>query len=159
MRIDPYSSHHLDAVLDLALRAWEPVFKSIQAAMDAEVYRALYPVDWRESQKQAVEEVCTASDMNVWVAIEVDAVVGFVAVKCDTDSRLGEIHMIAVDPKHQRQGIGAALTAHALTWMKGAGMSIAMVETGGDPGHAPARQTYEKLGFRVLPIARYFKKL
>lgn len=43
--------------------------------------------------------------------------------------------------------------------MKDAGMSIAMVETGGDPGHAPARRTYEKLGFGLLPISRYFKKL
>ena len=159
MRIESYTPHHLEAVLGLALRAWEPVFESLQAAMDADMYRTMYPDGWRDSQKQAVEDACTASDMNVWVAVEADAVVGFVAVKCDTDSRLGEIHMIAVDPKHQRQGIGAALTAHALTWMKGAGMSIAMVETGGDPGHAPARQTYEKLGFRVLPIARYFKKL
>jgi hypothetical protein len=43
--------------------------------------------------------------------------------------------------------------------MKASGMSVAMVETGGDPGHAPARHTYEKAGFKVLPIARYFKKL
>jgi hypothetical protein len=34
-----------------------------------------------------------------------------------------------------------------------------MVETGGDPGHAPARHTYEKSGFQLLPVARYFKKL
>jgi len=32
-------------------------------------------------------------------------------------------------------------------------MSVAMVATGGDPGHAPARRTYEKLGFRQLPLA------
>jgi hypothetical protein len=43
--------------------------------------------------------------------------------------------------------------------MKEKGMSVAMVETGGDPGHAPARCTDEKLGFRLLPVARYFKKL
>lgn len=43
--------------------------------------------------------------------------------------------------------------------MKEAGMSIAMVETGGDPGHAPARHTYEKAGFGLFPVARYFKKL
>ncbi|HAJ64916.1 MAG TPA: GNAT family N-acetyltransferase, partial [Cyanobacteria bacterium UBA8543] len=47
----------------------------------------------------------------------------------------------------------------ALAWMKDAGMSIAMVETGGDPGHAPARHTYEKVGFGLFPVARYFKKL
>jgi hypothetical protein len=35
-------------------------------------------------------------------------------------------------------------------------MSVAMVETGGDPGHAPARRTYEKAGFGLFPTARYF---
>ena len=67
--------------------------------------------------------------------------------------------MIAVDPDHQRGGIGTALTEFALDRMRDAGMSVAMVETGGDSGHAPARHTYEKMGFRLLPIARYFKKL
>ena len=34
-----------------------------------------------------------------------------------------------------------------------------LVETGGDPGHAAARRTYEKAGCVLLPIARYFKNL
>jgi RimJ/RimL family protein N-acetyltransferase len=38
-------------------------------------------------------------------------------------------------------------------------MAVAMVETGGDPGHAASRRTYEKAGFVLLPIARYFKML
>ena len=38
-------------------------------------------------------------------------------------------------------------------------MSVAMVETGGDPGHARSRHTYEKVGFELFPVARYFKKL
>ncbi|WP_242054337.1 GNAT family N-acetyltransferase [Nostoc parmelioides] len=67
--------------------------------------------------------------------------------------------MIAVDPDYQRQGVGSALIDFALNWMKATGISIAMVETGGDPGHAPARCTYEKLGFGLFPVARYFKKL
>ncbi len=84
---------------------------------------------------------------------------GFVAVKLDSDESMGEIYMVAVDPDFQGRGIGSALISFALDWMKDAGMSIAMVETGGDRGHAPARRTYEKLGFGLLPIARYFKKL
>lgn len=67
--------------------------------------------------------------------------------------------MIAVDPDFQGQGIGSALIEFALDWMKAAGMSVAMVETGGDPGHAPARCTYEKMNFESFPVARYFKKL
>ncbi len=42
---------------------------------------------------------------------------------------------------------------------KDAGMSVTVVETGGDPGRERARHTYEKAGFELLPVARYFKKL
>ena len=158
MQIEQYNPDHCDAVVSLSLRAWAPVFESIQKSMDQDVYFEFYP-DWRVSQKKAVEEACAASDMDVWVAILSDKVVGFVAIKLNAESKLGEIYMIAVDPDYQQQGIGIELTEFALKKMKAAGMSIAMVDTGADPGHAPARRTYEKAGFGLLPIARYFKKL
>jgi ribosomal protein S18 acetylase RimI-like enzyme len=159
VQIEPYNPHNLDAVVRLSLRAWTPVFDSIQNAMDAEVYREFYPDNWCVSQQKAVEDVCAAEDTNVWVAIETGFTVGFVAVKLDSESRMGEIYMIAVDPDYQGHGIGTALIEFALDRMKDAGMSVAMVETGGDPGHAPARHTYEKLGFGLFAIARYFNKL
>ncbi|MBD2121884.1 GNAT family N-acetyltransferase [Trichocoleus sp. FACHB-262] len=168
MRIEPYGDRQLEAVVRLSLRAWTPVFDSLQQVIDADVYRSFYPDGWRVSQQKAVEEVCTAEDTNVWVAMsaEGDAIgidtgltVGFVAVKLHSESSMGEVYMVAVDPDFQGQGIGTALMEFALSWMKDAGISVAMVETGGDPGHAPARHTYEKLGFGLLPIARYFKKL
>ncbi|MBW4508048.1 MAG: GNAT family N-acetyltransferase [Scytonematopsis contorta HA4267-MV1] len=159
MHIEPYDPSQLDAVIRLSLRAWTPVFDSIQKAMDIDVYNLFYPDGWRVSQQKAVEEVCAAADTEVWVAIDSASTVGFVAVKLHVEDSMGEIYMVAVDPDYQRQGIGAALLEFALDWMKGSGMSVAMVETGGDPGHAPARFTYEKLGFGLLPIARYFKKL
>lgn len=152
MRIQLFDRHQLDAIVSLSLRAWAPVFDSIQDAMDPDVYRILHP-DWRVSQGMAVEEVCTAADAKVWVALEGDSVVGFVSVKLHS-AVLGEIDMIAVDPDHQRRGIGTGLAEFALCSMKAAGISAAMVETGGDPGHAPARRTYERMGFRELPIAR-----
>ena len=158
MQIQPYDPKQLAAVVRLSLRAWAPVFDSLQKVMDFDVYREFYP-DWRISQQKAVEEVCAARDTKVWVAIEAGSTVGFVAVKFHSESRMGEIYMIAVDPDHQRGGVGTALTDLALDRMRDAGMSVAMVETGGDSGHAPARHTYEKMGFRLLPIARYFKKL
>ena len=52
------------------------------------------------------------------------------------------IYMVAVDPDFQGQGRGSRLIEFALSWMKEVGMSIAMVETGGDSGHALARHTY-----------------
>jgi ribosomal protein S18 acetylase RimI-like enzyme len=167
VRIEAYHARHLDAVIRLSLRAWTPVFKSIQNTLDADVYQAFYPDHWRVSQQKAVEDVCAAEDTNVWVAKVFDrseskdasSVVGFVAVKLHSKDSMGEIYMVAVDPDFQGQGIGTILTKFALDWMKKAGMSIAMVETGSDPGHAPARRTYEKAGFGLFPVARYFKKL
>ncbi len=159
MQIKPYEPNYLDAVVRLSLRAWTPVFNSIQNAMDAEVYRVFYPDNWCVSQQKAVEDVCAAENTNVWVAIEENSVAGFITVNLHSDDRMGEIYMIAVDPDFQGQGIGSALIEFALEWMKDAGMSVAMVETGGDSGHAPARHTYEKMGFGLFPVARYFKKL
>lgn len=148
-----------DAVVDLSLRAWAPVFASLEGVLgESGVYQRLHP-DWRADQRRVVEAACGAEHIAVWVA-EVDAsAVGFVAVRLDREASIGEIYLIAVDPDHQRAGIGSALTTFALDWIKNAGMAVAMVETGGDPGHAPARRVYERAGFSQLPIARYFKKL
>lgn len=158
IQINPYEPEQLDTIIRLSLQAWTPVFESIQNVMDFDVYQELYPDDWRISQQKAVESVCRAEDSHLWVS-DSGSITGFVAVKCDPATRMGEIYMVAVAPDFQGRGIGSALIQFALGWMKEAGMSVAMVETGGDPGHAPARYTYEKLGFRLLPIARYFKKL
>jgi GNAT superfamily N-acetyltransferase len=159
IRIEPYAPRHLNAVIRLSLRAWTPVFESIQNTMNADVYQAFYPDTWRVSQQQAVQDVCAAEDTHVWVAVDARSTMGFIAVKLHSADSMGEIYMIAVDPDVQGHGIGSALIAFALDWMKDAGMSIAMVETGGDPGHAPARYTYQKMGFGLFPVARYFKKL
>ena len=159
MQIEPYKPQQLDTIIRLSLRAWTPVFDSIQEAMNSDVYQVFYPDNWRVSQQKAVEDVCTAEDTNVWVAIASGSPVGFIAVKLHSGDSMGEIYMVAVDPDFQGQGIGSTLITFALDWMKDAGMSIAMVETGGDRGHAVARHTYEKAGFGLFPVARYFKKL
>lgn len=159
MPIEPYQSQHLDTVIQLSLKAWAPVFDSLQNVMNPAVYRAFYANGWRASQAKAVAEACTSAEAKVWVAVEAESTVGFVAAKLHEEDSMGEIYMVAVDPDWQGRGIGSALIDHALDWMKTSGMAIAMVETGGDPGHAPARYAYEKAGFELLPIARYFKSL
>lgn len=157
MTIEPYEPTMRDAIVDLSLRAWAPVFESLRAAMLPEVYEAFYRGDWRAAQRGAVEAACDDPGNHVSV-VEVDGrIAGFAALKCHPEDRMGEIYMIAVDPDFQRRGIARRLTDHAVEWFRGRGMSIAMVETGGDPGHAPARRTYESAGFRLLPVARYFR--
>lgn len=82
---------------------------------------------------------------------------GFVAVAPRPEDSIGEIHMVAVDPAYQRRGIGVELTEFAVRWIADQGFTTAMVETGGDPGHGPARGLYESAGFTPFPVVRYFR--
>ena len=158
-RIRLFEDRDAEAVVDLSLRAWAPVFASLERALGPEIFGRLHP-DWREDQRRAVEDVLAAKEAQVWVAEVGASIVGFVSVELIDDKRsMGEISMLAVDPDYQGGGIGTALTEFALGRLKDARMMVAVVETGGDPGHAAARRTYEKADFVLLPIARYFKNL
>jgi ribosomal protein S18 acetylase RimI-like enzyme len=158
-RIRPFDDRDAEVVVDLSLRAWAPVFASLEQVLGSEIFGRMHP-DWREDQRRAVEDVLAAEEGRVWVADVDGTAVGFVAVELHHPERsMGEISMLAVDPDHQGGGIGTALTAFALDRLEDAGMKVAMVETGGDRGHAAARRTYEKAGYVLLPIARYFKSL
>ena len=96
----------------------------------------------------------------VFVA-ELDAeVVGFVAVRVDANTEVGEIGLNAVHPSHAGRGIGTAMYEFALDLMRRKGARAATVATGGDPSHTPARRAYEKVGFdRGIPSVWYCRLL
>jgi GNAT superfamily N-acetyltransferase len=149
----------LDAVVAFALRAWEPVFASVRELLGDDVFLHLHP-DWTESQTNAVRSVCANEERDVFVAVVDDRPVGFVAIALDAfHERMGAIEIVGVDPEYQRRGVATELTEFAVDHMRRRGMDIAVVETGGDPGHAPARALYGEAGFTALPIARYFRLL
>lgn len=153
-----YQREDQAAVVRLSLRSWEPVFASLHDVLGSEIFLRLHP-DWRVDQQAAVEATCATAGTEVLVA-EVDGVsVGFVAFMLDGASETGEVEMLAVDPDYQRRGIGLTLTELALASMERAGMRAAVIETGGDPGHAPARATYEAAGCTRVSIDRFFKAL
>lgn len=148
-------------LVELTLRAWAPVFASLRVAMDPRLYRIFYP-DWRTAQVRAIESVLGDPTMRCWVMVAeqgTERLIGFVAARLHLSTRMGEIHLIGVDPVHQRVGIARELCSVAEQWMKDAGMQVVMVETGGDPGHAPARAVYERMGFTAMPAVRYFKPI
>jgi ribosomal protein S18 acetylase RimI-like enzyme len=157
--IREYKKDDLDAVVRLSLDAWAPVFVSIRKAFGEQLYARFYGDDWRSHQQQSVESVLADDKSNVFIAESDGEVVGFVAIVIHDDRTIGEIYMIAVAPDHQRKGHANALTTFATVWIREQGVPVAMVETGGDPGHAPARATYEDAGFTLSPVARYFKAL
>ena len=159
IEIRAFEEGDLEAVVEFSLRAWEPVFTSVRSVLGDEVFLRLHP-EWQESQAEAVRSSCTNPDRDVFVAVVDDRPVAFVAVALNAfHERMGWIDIIGVDPDYQRRGISSQLTELAIDHMRSHGMDIAVVETGGDPGHAPARAAYEAAGFTLLPVARYFRLL
>ena len=166
MNIIPYEPPMRQAALDLALRAWSPVFPQLKAAVPGFVYGAFYPEEWQKRQLSDLGQILDNEPHTVDVAMlqgqnssEKPQLAGWVCTRIHPEDSMGEVYILAVDPQFQRRGIGHALMNHSHDRARATGMTMMMVETGGDPGHAPARHTYEAAGYQRWPVARYFKNL
>ncbi|MGB3259153.1 MAG: GNAT family N-acetyltransferase [Ornithinimicrobium sp.] len=159
LRIAPFSSAERDEALRLALRAWEPVFPLVEAAVSSFAYRAFYPDGWRKRQNDDLAAVLDEESDGVDVAFFGSSVAGWVCTRIHPEDQMGEVYVLAVDPEFQHRGVGRALLARSMERSRRAGMAMVMVETGDDPGHAAARKAYEAGGFERWPVARYFKDL
>jgi len=158
LQIRSFNSRDINDLVQLSLLAFEPVFISFEQILGPKIFPVIYP-DWRKSQKEGVEKVSSNEKITLWVA-EVDGkVVGFVAYELYENDKTGEVQLLAVHPEYQNHGIGTELNTFALQRMKESGMKMAVVGTGGDVSHAPARRSYEKAGYTALPLVRYYKDL
>jgi GNAT superfamily N-acetyltransferase len=141
--IRQYRPEDEEPVVRLSLRAWAPVFASLRHVLGREMFARLVG-EWQKYQERGVRDLLADRAVQVWVAEAERGVVAFVAATLHRERIVGEISMLAVDPDDQGHGVGSHLTGFATDWLRGAGMQVAMVETGGDSGHAPARRVYEK---------------
>ena len=159
LTIIPYRSEFRDNVVDLTVAAWAPVFAETQKEVPRFVYEAFYPQGWQARQTADVVRLLEDESKNIFLALQGGELVGFIGLRLHPEDQMGEIYIMAVSPIRQRQGIGKALMSFAAQEIRKAGMTMVMVETGDDTGHAPARHAYEAFGFERWPVARYFKRL
>lgn len=153
-----------ELVLDLSIRAWGPVFEAMRGDLGSGfvsrfVYDNFYPDGWEVRQREDLARVLDGEAGSCDVAIVSDEIAGWVCTRVHPEDSMGEVYILCVDPVHRRQGVGRALMSHVHERARRAGMRMVMVETGGDAGHAPARATYEAMGYDRWPVARYFKEL
>ena len=149
IEIRPVRTEDASSLQVIREAAFAPVFASFRSILGDEIYSlAQAPAD--ESQEGLLASMLTSdSKWEVYVAELQNEVVGFVSVRLDTETRVGEVGLNAVHPSYAGRGIGTQLYDFAVARMKEAGMRVATVSTGGDPSHAPARRAYEKAGFSV----------
>ena len=158
LEIRPIEDRDDAAVERINLAAFASVHESFAGLLGPTLNALVYP-DWETNQHQELLESTVEETSSLWVAEHDGVLVGFVAVDLDPLTKVGELSHIAVHPDRQGQGIGTAMNHFALDIMRGAGMMLATVATGGDASHGAARRSYEKAGFVALPLVRYYKAL
>ena len=142
----PDDAARLDAI---RAAAFAPVFASFRAVLGDEVYEL---AQRREDEAQGALLSSLLLPDSIWEVFVVEAgdeIAGFVAVRLDRETHVGEIGLNAVAPERAGKGVGTAMYDFAVEHMKRAGMKVATVATGADPSHAPARRAYRKAGFDV----------
>ncbi|GLV58663.1 GNAT family N-acetyltransferase [Dictyobacter sp. S3.2.2.5] len=152
------SDEDIKPIVQLSLLAWAPVFDSFQQVLGKSIYALVYP-DWKKQQQEVVEKYCRDGRTTVYVADVDGCVAGFITYTINDEDKTGEVDLLAVHPEYQNRGIGTELNTFVFDRMKERGIKLASVGTGGDPGHAPARRSYEKAGYIGLPLMRYYKDL
>ncbi len=157
--VRPLEPGDLPALQSIRRAAFEPVFRSFRSIVGEEI-AALAFVDADAEQAKLLDDICAAGSGHHVLVVTVDGeTVGFVSFKTDAEKRTGEIGLNAVHPDHAGKGIGTWMYQHVLARMKELGMALAVVGTGGDSSHAPARRAYEKVGFGPAIPSVYLYRL
>jgi ribosomal protein S18 acetylase RimI-like enzyme len=121
-------------------------------SIDANMEREFGPFgagDWKTRKASAIADDCRLQPDGVFVTVDVGGeVVGYVTTRLNTVSAVGWIPNLAVDAAHQGHGLGRALLAHAIQFLRESGMAVAKIET---LDQNPIGQSlYPSLGFREV---------
>ena len=159
--IRPLQAEDAEAVAQIAVAAWEPIFAHFRSVMGDEMFAICYPDGYEVVKAAQVRSACRGEGGALVAVAEVGGrVVGFISYYPRRTATVAEIGNNAVHPDWQGRGIGPRMYEHAFQTLREMGIRAVRVRTGGDPSHAPARRAYEKAGFGTsLPEVEYYRLL
>ena len=140
----------VEACVAFGVEAFRSVYSSFETLYGPDLFGRIEP-DWEASQSSYIRSAITDSNDETWVYERDGQPTGFVVLKMD-DHGIADIDLLAVDPDAQGQGIATMLNTFAFVRSQEASMTYVVVATADDPGHAPARRSYERAGFTPMPI-------
>ena len=129
--------------------AFAPVFASFRKILGDEIYKLAQQSEDEAQADLLSSYLRTDSGWELFLAVKANETIGFIALKPDSNTYVGEIGLNAIDPIWSAQGLGLAMYEFAVEKLRDAGMKVAVVATGGDVSHEPARKAYRKAGFDV----------
>jgi ribosomal protein S18 acetylase RimI-like enzyme len=160
MRIRWFVQNDLTRVTELTIETFGPFYENFFRTIVGDVVFANQHGNWRDNYRTQVAELHEPRKHKyVAVAETDDAIAGYIAWSIDPTRRDGHVTILAIAAEHRRRRFGSALCEHAFDHMRTLGTEVAVIGTGGDPFHAPARALYEQLGCTFLPVAVYYRQL
>lgn len=160
MLIRSFLQHDLAPLTELTIETFRPFYEdSFRPVVGGFVFANQHG-DWRDDYRRQVAELHDPGQHKYVAIAEIDgAIAGYVAWRIDPARRSGSITILAVSAEHRRQHAGTALCEHAFGELRTRGAEVAVIGTGGDRFHAPARALYERLGCTPFPVAVYYRQL
>ena len=142
--IRPFREADRETVRELTVSAFEGV------SIDHNIDRRLGPIagrDWRWRKARDIDRDIDVLGAELAVAEDDQSgtVVGYITMQCDSETRIGWIHNLAVAAAVRGSGLGRRLIEHALAHFRVAGMSVAKIET--LEQNAVGRHLYPSVGF------------
>jgi ribosomal protein S18 acetylase RimI-like enzyme len=160
MFIRPFARRDLARLTELTIETFGPFYEDSFRPLVGELIFANQHGNWRDDYRIQVAELHDPGQQKYIAVAEADGVIaGYVAWSVDPPRHNGSVTMLAVSAGHRRNHTGTALCEHAFGEMRALGAEVAVISTGGDPFHAPARALYERLGCTKLPVAVYYRQL
>lgn len=160
MLLRTFRTDDLEALIDLTVRAFEPIQDGIRHQLGDELF-ARQNGQWRQDYRDTLAELTGSENQERFLVADVDGdPAGYAAWSTHPGpvGLQGEITLLAVDPRHQGAGLGRALIDGACEAMRAAGCVVAWASTGGDEAHTSARAAYAAGGFTPLPTV-FFSRL
>lgn len=157
MNIEAYSSEDKDAILNLAIQAFEglTVDQILENSIDLPSDK-----DWRYKLRTHLTEQMDTNPEQVLVAVIDHQIVGFMTHKfaAREDLRVGQVSYNAVHPDFQGRGIGSKLMEMTMETIRAAGCTFAYVMT--TDMDIAAQGLYKKFGFsQTYSMLHFYQKL
>lgn len=149
--IRPVKPDDIETICEIAVRAWTDIHRGYRKYIGNDDLYDRISRGWQEQKAAEVRNKALEHTDEVLVS-EVDGkIAGFINFSYNLQTGIGEICNNAVDPERQGLGIGSQQHLKALDILRGKGLKYAIVSTGyEDEGHAKARASYEKVGFKKM---------
>lgn len=158
MNMREYRSEDLDAIMEIANKAWQPIRKMSREALGDKISDLFNPQGDALSKGLQVKAQIESGKYGIAICEHENQVIGFITFH--DDGVVGEICNNAAQPPEGVRGVGQCMYKYVLEIFRQKKLKVVKVTTGLDWAHAPARKAYERAGFqRHLDSTTYFMEL